>query len=165
MDNFLHGKCTSGGLCDNGCQEFIAQENSRRCVDFGHNDSKHIIVAVKVVMEGYQLLPRVPTETVTPADELRERVNSFRRETHDPKPKEKLPVMCEKLNKVLNAILYHTYCTSSYGNVDRKFRTGWKQPNFSPGIFRRSRQLFPISGGAAAFSGQIEGACECNLTF
>jgi hypothetical protein len=91
MDNFLHGKCTSGGLCDAGCQKFIPQENSRRCADCGHNDSKHIVIAVKVIMEGFQLLPKVPTEPVLPAEELRERRDSFRREkkADDPKPREK----------------------------------------------------------------------------
>jgi hypothetical protein len=102
MDNFLHGKCTSGGLCDGGCQKFIPQENSRRCADCGHNDSKHIVIAVKVIMEGFQLLPRVPIETVIPAEELRERVSSFRREkgTQDSKPRDKLAGMFDQFNEV-----------------------------------------------------------------
>lgn len=71
----------------------FAQENSRRFADCGHNDRKHIIVAVKVVMEGYQLLPRVPTDTAKLTKELREKGKSSRRETHDPEPREKLPGM------------------------------------------------------------------------
>ena len=102
MENYLHRKCTSGGLCDAGCQKFIPQENSRRCEDCGHNDSKHIVLAVKVMMQGFLLLPRVPTESALPAEELRERVNAFRREKGAdlPKMKEKVTGLWEYSNKV-----------------------------------------------------------------
>jgi hypothetical protein len=81
----------SGGQCSEGCHKFIPQENSRRCLDCGHNDSKHIVVAVKVLMEGYQLLPS-PVAVNTPVAKLKERVNLFRREkmTDDSNPQRKV---------------------------------------------------------------------------
>ena len=80
MENYFHEKCSSGGLCDAGCQKFIPQENSRRCEECGHNDNKHVVLAVKVMMQGFQLLPQVPTESAIPAEEVKERFDAFRRE-------------------------------------------------------------------------------------
>jgi hypothetical protein len=62
----------------------------------------HIVLAVKVMMQGFQLLPKVPTESAIPAEELRERVNAFRREKGAdlPKTKEKVTGLWDYSNKV-----------------------------------------------------------------
>ena len=53
-------------------------------------------------MQGFQLLPKVPTESAIPAEELRERVNAFRREkgVDLPKTKEKVTGFWDYSNKV-----------------------------------------------------------------
>ena len=76
MENFLHGKCVAGN-CVMNCQKFISEFDSRTCVDCGHKDSQHVILAVMVTSEGFRLLPK--TDVDVPAAELKERIAQFSR--------------------------------------------------------------------------------------
>ena len=75
MDNFIHGKCLNGGSCNTHCQKFIPESGSRSCVDCGHNDSQHVLLACKVMCEGYQYLPKPVVDV--PTAELIERKSQF----------------------------------------------------------------------------------------
>ena len=77
MDNFIHGKCLNGGSCSTYCQKFIPESDSRNCVDCGHKDSHHVLLACKVMCEGYQYLPKPVVDV--PAAELNERKSQFGR--------------------------------------------------------------------------------------
>jgi hypothetical protein len=77
MDNFIHGKCLSGGSCDGFCQKFVPELDTRNCGDCGHKDSLHVILACKVWHEGIQYLPKPVVDV--PAAELKERISQFHR--------------------------------------------------------------------------------------
>ena len=77
MDNFIHGKCVNGGSCNTFCQRFIPQSGSRDCGDCGHKDSHHVLLACKVMSEGFQYLPKLVVDVL--AAELKERISQFNR--------------------------------------------------------------------------------------
>ena len=77
MDNFIHGKCLSGGICSTFCQKFIPQSGSRDCADCGHKDSLHVLLACKVKSEGFEYLPKIVVDV--PAAERKERISQFNR--------------------------------------------------------------------------------------
>ena len=56
MDNCLHGRCVIVGNCQINCQRFIRELGSDNCVECGHRDSQHVLIAIKVMMEGYHFL-------------------------------------------------------------------------------------------------------------
>ena len=77
MDNFIFGKCLNGGSCNTHCQKFTSESDSRNCVDCGHIDSHHALLACKVICEGYQYVPKPVVDV--PAAELNERKSQFGR--------------------------------------------------------------------------------------
>ena len=56
MDNCLYGECVEGGSCDDHCQKYIPELDSRSCGGCGHNVSQHVVIAIRVMFEGYRFL-------------------------------------------------------------------------------------------------------------
>ena len=103
MDNFLHGKCLNGGSYNIHCQKFIPESGSRNCVDCSHKDSHHVILACKVMCEGYQYLPKPVVDV--PAAELNERKSQFGREKTTSSVKTSVKAVGKKLFSILLAKL------------------------------------------------------------
>ena len=72
----LHGKCVKVGHCARNCQIFRGDVESTSCDFCGHDICEHVIVGIKVLMEGMQALPK-EEETSHDAVQLSERRQLF----------------------------------------------------------------------------------------
>ena len=73
-----HGKCVKVGNCARNCQLFRANVEASICDFCGHDICEHVMVGIKVMMEGMQALPK-EMEISDDARELSERRHLFSR--------------------------------------------------------------------------------------
>ena len=87
MNASQHGKCVKVGHCARKCQVFRGNVESTICDFCGHDICEHVMVGIRVLMEGMQALPRdndFSHDTV----ELEERKSLF---TKSKGPSDKIP--------------------------------------------------------------------------
>ena len=73
-----HGKCVKVGHCARNCQVFRATVEATICDFCGHDICEHVMVGIKVLMEGIQALPK-EKDISHDAVELSERRQLFSR--------------------------------------------------------------------------------------
>lgn len=76
MNASQHGKCVKVGHCAKNCQIFRSSVDSTVCDFCGHDICEHVLVAIKVLVEGMQALPR-DNDISHNAVELEERKRLF----------------------------------------------------------------------------------------
>ena len=76
MRGSKHGKCVKVGHCARNCQYFRGNVEATICDFCGHDISEHILLGIRVLMEGIQALPK-DNDISHDAIELEERKRLF----------------------------------------------------------------------------------------